>query len=139
MASYFALTIDGSIANMLGTPFGLAQRDYTPGRALIDQGGALALATDVNPGTCWCESMQFVIALACRYMRLLPSEDLVGATLNAAHAIGLGAQVGSLEPGKLADLVLLDATDYRMLGYRFGTNLARGVIKRGKLVAGSDR
>jgi imidazolonepropionase len=121
-----------------GTPFGLAQRDYTPGRALIDQGGALALATDLNPGTCWCESMQFVIALACRYMRLLPSEALVGATVNAAHAIGLGAKAGSLEPGKWADLVILDASDYRMLGYRFGTNLARGVIKRGRMVAGSD-
>jgi imidazolonepropionase-like amidohydrolase len=65
--------------------------------------------------------MQFVIALACRYMRLLPSEALVGATLNAAHAIELGRRVGSLEPGKLADMVKLDATDYRMLGYRFGT------------------
>jgi imidazolonepropionase len=82
--------------------------------------------------------MQFVIALACRYMRLLPSEAQVGATLNAAHAIGLGTRVGSLEPGKLADMVILDATDYRMLGYRFRTNLAPGVIKRGKLVAGSD-
>ncbi len=121
-----------------GTPFGLAQRDYPAGRALIDQGGALALATDMNPGTCWCESLQFVIALACRYMRLLPSEALVAATLNAAYAIGLGAQVGSLEPGKLADLVILDATDYRMLGYRFGTNLARAVIKRGQLVAGPN-
>ena len=87
-----------------GTPFGLAQRDYTPGRALIDQGGALALATDLNPGTTWCESMQMMIALACRYMRLLPAEALTAATLNAAYAAGLGHRVGSLEPGKLADL-----------------------------------
>jgi len=118
-----------------GTPFGLAQRDYSPGRALIDQGGALALATDLNPGTCWCESMQFIIALACRAMRLLPAEALTAATINAACAVGLGRLVGSLEPGKLADLVILDADDYRMLGYRFGTNLARAVIKRGKIVA----
>ncbi|MCU0508141.1 MAG: hypothetical protein MUC34_07050 [Anaerolineae bacterium] len=80
-----------------GTPFGLAHRDYSPGRALIDQGGALALATDLNPGTSWCENMQMMLALACRYMRLLPAEALVAATLNAAYAIGLGRIVGSLE------------------------------------------
>lgn len=114
-----------------GTPFGLGQRDYPPARSLIEQGGALALATDLNPGTCWCESMQFVIALACRAMRLLPAEALTAATLNAAHAVGLGERVGSLEPGKLADLLILDADDYRMLAYRFGTNLVRGVVKRG--------
>jgi imidazolonepropionase len=119
-----------------GTPFGLGQRDYTPGRALIDQGGALALATDLNPGTCWCESMQFIMALACRYMRLLPSEALTAATINAAYAVGMGDRAGSLQPGKLADLVLLDTDDYRALAYRFGTNLAGTVIKRGKIVAG---
>jgi imidazolonepropionase len=119
-----------------GTPFGLAHPEYTPGRSLIDQGGSLALATDLNPGTCWCESMQFMLALACRTMRLLPAEALTAATLNAACAIGLGHLAGSLEPGKLADMVLLDADDYRMLGYRFGTNLAAAVIKRGQVVAG---
>jgi imidazolonepropionase len=117
-----------------GTPFGLAQQAYTPARVLIDLGGALALATDLNPGTCWCESMQFIIALACRYLRLLPAEALAAATINAAYAIGLGDRVGSLEPGKLADLLVLDADDYRALGYRFGTNLVRTVIKRGEVV-----
>jgi imidazolonepropionase len=119
-----------------GTPFGLAQRDYTPARTLIDQGGALALATDLNPGTCWCESMQFIVALACRYLRLLPAEALAAATINAAYAVGLGDRMGSLEAGKLADLLVLDVDDYRMLGYRFGTNLVRTVIKRGKVVVG---
>jgi imidazolonepropionase len=119
-----------------GTPFGLGHRDYTPARSLIDQGGSLALATDLNPGTCWCESMQLMIALAGRYMRLLPAEALTAATLNAACAVGLGHLAGSLEPGKLADMVLLDADDYRMLGYRFGTNLAAAVVKRGQVVAG---
>jgi imidazolonepropionase len=117
-----------------GTPFGLAHTAYTPARSLIDAGGALALATDLNPGTSWCESMQFMIALACRYMALLPAEALVAGTLNAAYAIGLGDRTGSIEPGKWADLVILDAQDYRMLGYRFGTNLVRAVVKRGRLV-----
>jgi imidazolonepropionase len=120
-----------------GTPFGLAQHAYAPGRALIDLGGALALATDLNPGTCWCESMPFMIALACRYMRLTPAEALTAATINAAYAIGLGHRVGSLEPGKLADLVVLDGDDYRLLGYRFGANLAHTVIKRGMAPLGS--
>ena len=133
------LAASGTIGVALpGTPFGLAQREYTPGRALIDQGGALALATDLNPGTTWCESMQFMIALACRYMRLLPAEALTAATLNAACAAGLGHLVGSIESGKLADLVILDADDYRMLGYRYGTNLVRTVIKRGAVVRGDD-
>ncbi len=117
-----------------GTPFGLAHRDYTPARSLIDQGGAVALATDLNPGTCWCENMQFMIALACRYMKLVPAEAIVAATINAAHAIGLGGRVGSIERGKQADLIVLDADDYRMLGYRFGTNLVRTVVKRGVVV-----
>ena len=115
-----------------GTPFGLAHRDYSPGRALIDQGGALALATDLNPGTSWCENMQMMLALACRYMRLLPAEALTAATVNAAYAIGLGHLVGSIEEGKQADLVILDTDDYRMLPYRYGTNLVKTVVKRGK-------
>jgi imidazolonepropionase len=115
-----------------GTPFGLAHRDYSPARSLIDQGGAVALATDLNPGTSWCENMQFMMALACRYMKLLPAEALVAATLNAAYAIGLGQRVGSIETGKQADLLILDADDYRMLPYRYGTNLVHTVVKRGK-------
>lgn len=123
-----------------GTPFGLAQRDYSPAGRLLDHGGALALATDCNPGTCWCESMQFIIALACRYLGLTPAQALVAATLNAAHAVGRGEQVGSLEAGKLADAVVLDVPDYGHLGYRFGTNLVYAVVKRGEIVwAGAAR
>jgi imidazolonepropionase len=116
------------------TPFGLGHHAYTPARAIVEAGGALALATDCNPGTAWCESMQFVIALACRYMKLTPAEALVAATLNAAFAVGRGARVGSLEAGKQADIVILDAPDYRHLGYRFGGNLVRTVIKAGQVV-----
>ena len=118
-----------------GTPFGLAHRDYTPAKAILAAGGALALATDCNPGTCWCESMQMVIALACRYMGLTQAQALAAATLNAAYAIGRGREVGSLTPGYAADLLILDVADYRQLGYRFGTNLVQTVIKRGRVVA----
>lgn len=117
-----------------GTPFGLGKPHYTPARQLIDQGGALALATDLNPGTCWCESMQFIIALACRTMHLTPAEAICAATLNSAYAIGLGDVVGSLQPGKQADLLVLDVDDYRHLAYRFGTNLVGTVIKKGQVL-----
>jgi len=114
-----------------GTPFGLGHHDYTPARALIDQGGAVALATDCNPGTCWCENMQFMIALACRTMGMTPAEAISAATINAAYAVGQGDQVGSLELGKRADLILLDVPSYQHLGYRFGTNLVGTVIAGG--------
>lgn len=114
------------------TPFGLAEPDYTPAQAILEAGGLLALATDLNPGTAWCESMQFAIALACRYMRLTPAQAIGAATINAAAAIGRAERVGSLEPDKQADLIVLDVPDYRHLGYRFGTNLVHTVIKKGK-------
>lgn len=122
-----------------GTPFGLAHRDYTPAKAILAAGGALALATDFNPGTCWCESMQMVIALACRYMGLTQSQAVVAATLNAACAIGRGHEVGSLSPGYQADAIILNVSDYRQLGYRFGTNLVDVVVKRGRVVVDTGR
>lgn len=119
-----------------GTPFGLAHRDYTPAKAILEAGGALALATDLNPGTTWCESMPMMMALACRYMGLTQAQALAAATLNAAFAIGRGEQVGSLEVGKQADILILDVSDYRHLGYRYGTNPVQAVIKKGELVVG---
>jgi len=117
-----------------GTPFGLGHHEYTPARRIIDSGGALALATDLNPGTCWCESMQFIIALACRFMKMTPAEAIAAVTINAAHAVGLGHRVGSLEVGKKADILVLDIPDYRHLAYRFGVNLVDRVIKGGESV-----
>jgi imidazolonepropionase len=115
------------------TPFGLAESEYSPAQELLAADAYLALATDCNPGTAWNESMQFVIALACRQLKLTPAQALAAATINAAHAIRRADRVGSLEPGKQADLLILSVADYRMLGYRFGTNLVRTVIKRGQV------
>ena len=117
------------------TPFGLGHQDYTPAKPILEAGGILALATDLNPGTAWCESMPFVIALACRYMGLSPAQALVAATLNAAHAVGLGDRVGSLEVGRVADILLIDLPDVRHLGYRFGVNPVGLVVKSGKVVS----
>ena len=117
-----------------GTPFGLAQRDYTPAKAILAAGGALALATDLNPGTTWNESMQLIVALACRYLKLTQAQALAAATINAAYAIGRGAAIGSLEIGKQADVLIMEVNDYRSIGYRYGTNLVQTVIKRGKIL-----
>lgn len=115
------------------TPFGLAETEYTPAREIIAAGGLLALATDCNPGTAWNESMQFVISLACRMMKLTPAQAIAAATINAAHAIRIAGKVGSIETGKQADMLILAVPDYRQLGYRFGTNLVRQVIKKGEV------
>lgn len=115
------------------TPFGLAEKEYTPARKLIEADAILALATDCNPGTSWNESMQFAIALACRYMGLTPAQAIAASTINAAHAIRRADTVGSIEIGKQADMLILSVPDYRHLGYRYGTNLVKQVIKRGQV------
>lgn len=115
------------------TPFGLAEREYTPARKIIEADGILALATDCNPGTSWNESMQFVVALACRAMKLTPAEAIAASTINAAHAIRRANMIGSIEVGKQADMLILSVPDYRHLGYRYGTNLVKQVIKRGQV------
>lgn len=120
---------------MPATPFGLGLGHYAPARRMIDEYGlAVALGTDLNPGTCWCVAMPFAMALACRGMRLTPAEALVAATLNAAYAVGCGERIGSLEVGKQADVLILELDDYRHLAYRVGENLVETVIKRGNIV-----
>lgn len=116
------------------TPFGLADPSYTNAKEIIAADGLLAIASDLNPGTAWCESMQFVIALGCRYLRLSPAQALACATINAAAAISRAERIGSLHPGKDADLVILSVPDYRQIAYRFGGNLVAQVFKKGRLV-----
>ncbi len=116
------------------TPFGLAESEYTPAKKILAANGYLAIASDLNPGPAWCENMQFVIALSCRYLKITVAQAIAAATINAAAAIGRAGQIGSIEPGKLADLLILKVDDYRNLGYQFGSNLVQKVMKRGNWV-----
>jgi imidazolonepropionase len=116
------------------TPFGLADPQYTPARDILKAGGLLALATDCNPGTAWTENMQFVIALACRALKLTPAQAIAACTINAAAAIQRSERIGSIEPGKQADMLILTVKDYRHLGYRFGENLVSMVVKKGHII-----
>lgn len=133
-----ALAAAGTTAVLLpGTSFYLRER-YAPARDLIAAGVPVALATDANPGSCPNENLQLVINIACLYLRLTPEEALTAVTVNAAHALGLGARVGSLEAGKQADMVVLDCRDWRYPAYHFGVNLARTVVKKGRIVVGAQ-
>ncbi|GAB1422626.1 imidazolonepropionase [Anaerolineales bacterium] len=115
--------------------FNLGQTHFADARSFIDRGGALALTTDVNPGSAPCPSQVLVMAIATRYQRVLPSEALCACTLNAAHAIGMGERIGSIEAGKQADLVLLNVPDYRYLSYYFGDTPIQSVMKRGVFIS----
>jgi imidazolonepropionase len=100
-----------------GSAFCLAREQYPNARAMIETGLATVLATDFNPGSSPTTSIPFVMSLACQQMRMLPSEALVSATINAAYSLGLGDTVGSLEAGKAADFLVHEFTDYRELAY----------------------
>ena len=130
-----ALARAGVAAVLLpGTTFGLGRTNFADGRAFVEESVPVALGSDINPGTSWCESMPFILALACRYVRLAPAEAIVAATINAAYSLGIADRVGSLAPGKIADVLIADVPDYRHLAYRFGANPIEMVIKRGKIV-----
>ena len=127
-----ALASSNTVAVALpATPFGLAEPHNMPAKAILEAGGLLAVGGDLNPGTAWCENLQFALALACRSLKLTPAQAIAATTINAAAAIQRENDVGSIEVGKQADMLILDARDYRHLGYRFGTNLVHTVIKKG--------
>lgn len=130
-----ALAAAGTVAVLLpGTAYYLAAGKYAPARDFIDAGVPLAVASDANPGSCPTESLQAAFNPACLYLRLRPAEVLNAMTVNAAAALDLADQLGSLEAGKSADLVIWDAPNLDYLGYHFGVNLVRNVIKDGRIV-----
>jgi len=130
-----ALAGAGTVAVLLPiAPLFLRDPRQAPARSLIAAGVAVALGTDFNPGTAFCEAMPLAISLVCLQGGLLPDEALVAATLNAAAACGCASDRGSLEEGKLADLALFNTPRREHLVYHPGVNLCRTVIKRGRVV-----
>ncbi len=126
----------GVIAVLLpGTAYFLHLQRYARARDMIAAGVPVALATDFNPGSCMTESLPLILNMACTQMRMLPSEAITAATINAAWAIGEEDCAGSLEVGKQADVLVLDAPSHEHLCYHFGVNLVEAVIKNGKVVA----
>jgi imidazolonepropionase len=103
-------------------------RPMPPARTLVDAGAAVALATDFNPGSAFCESLPLICSLAATQLRMSPSEALGACTVNAAHVLGRASRLGRLAPGYSADLVLLDAPDWRYLAYHLGGDLVAQVI-----------
>ncbi|MGH2747742.1 MAG: imidazolonepropionase [Actinomycetota bacterium] len=121
-----------------GATFTLCQEKRPPARSLIESGAIVALGSDLNPGTSPIRSMPFVISLACRLYGLRPLEALAAATVNAAHALGLEAEVGRLAPGYRADAVVLDAPSFEMAPYRPDHDQVLAVVCGGKLVHLAD-
>jgi imidazolonepropionase len=133
-ADISALAKSATIAISLPcTPFGLGEIEYSDVKGMLAAGCLFALASDLNPGTAWCGNMQFVMALACRYMGLTPAMAIAASTINAAAAIGKHNKIGSIEVGKQADMIILSVSDYRQLPYQFGSNLVDTIIKKGKV------
>ena len=108
-------------------------RPMPPARALVDAGAAVALATDFNPGSAFCESLPIVMSLACTQLGLSPGEALGAVTVNAAHVLGRADRIGRLAPGYDADLVLLAAPDWRHLAYHVGGEVVSAVVRAGRL------
>ena len=135
-AGIAALAASDTIANLLpATSFFLMSARYAPARELIDRGAIVSLSTDCNPGTSMTESMQIVMQLATLQMKMTVEESLTAATLNGAHSVRLAHEIGSIEVGKRADFVLLDAPGYLHLVYHFGVNLVSAVYRDGARVA----
>jgi imidazolonepropionase len=125
------LAASGAVGVLLPASALFLNRPMPPARALVDAGAAIALATDFNPGSAFCDSLPLVCSLACTQLGLAPEEALAACTVNAAHVLGRGDRIGRLAPGLDADLVLLDATDWRYLAYHLAGDIVHTVVERG--------
>lgn len=130
-----AMAKSGTVATLLpGTTFSLAGKQYAPARKMIENGVAVALSTDCNPGSSYSESLSIIISIAALQMKLTAAEAISAVTVNAACALDRGGKIGQLAPGLPADITFWDMGDYRELPYHYGVNLVAKVVKKGKLV-----
>jgi imidazolonepropionase len=128
-----ALAAAGVVAVLLPASSLSSHLPFADGRRLVAAGVPVAIGTDFNANN-WSESMPLAVALACHHNGLTPAEATVGATINAAHAVGREGDVGSLEPGKQADVLILDLPSWHHLGYRLGGNAVEAVVKKGRVI-----
>lgn len=133
-----AMAEAGTVATLLPLTAFTLKEPYAPARKFIDGGAAVALATDLNPGSCFSGSIPLTIALACIYMNMSIEETITALTLNGAAAVDLADKTGSLEAGKVADIIILNYPNYRMLPYYVGMNCVKTVISQGRVVANND-
>jgi imidazolonepropionase len=134
-----AMAEKGVIAVLLpAAAFSLMMGRYADARLMIDCGVPVALGTGFS-ADCWVENQQLVVAMACHFMRMTPAEAITAATVNAAFAVNRAGEVGSLEVGKRADVIILNVPNHKFLGYRFGVNLVDKVIKNGRLVVDREK
>ena len=131
-AGVAALAAGDVVAVLLPASALFLGRQMPPARALIEAGAAVALATDLNPGSAFCESLPLVCSLACTQLGMSPEQALSACTVNAAHVLGRAASKGRLAPGHDADVVLLDAPDWRFLAYHLGGPVVVEVIVGGE-------
>ena len=130
-----ALGKSNTVATLLpGCDFHLGLENYAAARDLISAGAIVALATDFNPGTSPTLSMPMILSLACSRLRMTPAEAIATATINAAYSLGRADRIGSIEPGKQADLAVFEVADYREIPYYFGVNTCWMTMKRGEIV-----
>ncbi len=138
-AGIAAMAEKGVVATLLpATAFSLKE-EFARGRYMIDQGCAVALATDLNPGSCFTMSVPLVFALATLYMKLTPEEAITAFTVNAAAAVDRAHEVGSIDVGKQGDIVMLEFPSYNFIPYHIGVSTVEKVIKRGKIVFDKEK
>lgn len=124
----------GVVATLLPLTAFALREPFAPARKFIEAGAAVALATDLNPGSCFSGSIPLTIALACIYMNMTIEETITALTLNGAAAVGMADKIGSIETGKQGDLVMLEFSNYRMLPYYVGMNCVNTTIHKGDIV-----